>query len=335
MQEVASLLLHRGALSLPQLQRLCSLAPSALYAALLTLSLHGCLYHAEDEQNGRLVEVYDLHTHALEDRLRGARWAAFCKTGHARSTSKGDDNARAWLARQIWSGGAQRASTLAEKLAQWQRAESEMRAVTNGLDKVEIEDDDVKPETSANGAATTTTTTTSKSKQQQQRTAYDRETDMLSDDQLVARALALVRDMHKHRLFSVVTAGSRRSPLSLELKWHDELRQGIKNVPTAKDLREMHAKLATRRREYERTEQHAARGLLGSGPGAGAAVRRHSNANGAPSSSRPKKRRKVTEDDSASEDDEEQEDEDDDGDDDGGAYRFNVSRGRLPSNTES
>ena len=73
-QEIASILLFRGALSFPQLAKLTALPPSLVHASLLVLSTHCLLFHSETEVGGRLTELYELNHDAIERRLRGGMY---------------------------------------------------------------------------------------------------------------------------------------------------------------------------------------------------------------------------------------------------------------------
>lgn len=70
-QEIASILLSRGALSFPQLIKLTSLPPALVHSSLLVLSTHTLLFHSETEVGGRLTELYELNHDAIERRIRG------------------------------------------------------------------------------------------------------------------------------------------------------------------------------------------------------------------------------------------------------------------------
>lgn len=70
-QEIASILISRGALSFPQLIKLTALPPALVHASLLVLSTHTVLYHSETEVAGRLTELYELNHDAIERRMRG------------------------------------------------------------------------------------------------------------------------------------------------------------------------------------------------------------------------------------------------------------------------
>lgn len=73
-QEIASVLLFRGALSFPQLAKLTALPASLVHASLLVLSTHCLLFHSETEVGGRLTELYELNHDAIERRMRGGMY---------------------------------------------------------------------------------------------------------------------------------------------------------------------------------------------------------------------------------------------------------------------
>lgn len=109
-QEVASILLTRGALKFGQLTALSNLPPSTIQTCLLVLSIHSLLWHSETDVNGRLVELYEMNEVNIERRLRGGFYVDMAR--------EWDENAAFdCVVESLWRDGMQRRDTLTETAA--------------------------------------------------------------------------------------------------------------------------------------------------------------------------------------------------------------------------
>ncbi|KAK4047498.1 RNA polymerase III subunit C82 [Microbotryomycetes sp. JL201] len=226
--EVTALLLARGALSLPQLARLTTLPLPTIHSCLLTLSIHCLLYHSETEVAGRLVEVYEINTRNVLGRTRGALYSQMAK-------DRQDLPSFDAVVDALWREGMLR------------------RDEIMGIVVEDMRKNGWTPH--ANGT-TATTATMSSTKGKAKATAQDD----IDDDTLYVEAERMLRRAFNESFIIVVTPGSQLDPSSLAIKWEDELKLKITNIPSAKQLKEVQQSLNEKQTEWDLTEFLTARG---------------------------------------------------------------------------
>ncbi|KAM0752921.1 hypothetical protein T439DRAFT_323536 [Meredithblackwellia eburnea MCA 4105] len=233
--EIASLLLHRGSLPFSHLVRLSSLPPPLVHSSILILSLHGLLYHSESEIGGRLTDLYEINPTAIENRLRGGLYIHL-----AEEVGDGLD----FAVEALWRNGMLKADEIAEEVAlkYWGRGSG----TGPGYDALKA----------AAAAAAAGSSKSSKAKGKAK--AKDVGPSTMSSAKAAAKKMVArgVRD----GFLSIVTPGSQISPMSLEIKWEEELRLAIKGLPTAKDLNQVKATLREKKAEWDEEERERAQG---------------------------------------------------------------------------
>ncbi|KAM0790324.1 hypothetical protein ACM66B_003209 [Microbotryomycetes sp. NB124-2] len=225
--EITALLLTRGALSLPQLARLTPLPLATIHSCLLTLSIHCLLYHSETEVHGRIVEVYEINIKNVIARTRGAIYSQFAKENEQlESFDKVID--------ALWKEGMLRRDEIIEIVVEDMRRKNHKRPQVNGT--------------------STSTSTTAKGK------AKATDQDQLNEDALHVEAEKMLRRAFNEAFIIVVTPGSQLDPSSLAIKWEEELKLKITNIPSAKQLKEVQQSLNEKQQEWNQQEFLTARG---------------------------------------------------------------------------
>ena len=212
-QEIASILLFRGALSFPQLAKLTALPPSLVHASLLVLSTHCLLFHSETEVGGRLTELYELNHDAIERRLRGGMYVEM-------ATEWQGGPQLGQVVEGLWKEGMLRREDLIEVVRCQLAAERGVDAFGGEA----ADGDDPKGKKRAKeadkGASFLWAFSSTAS-----------ETDPCKSRSAVAEdAERLVRKAFAQGYIQIVTPGSQLSPSSLEIKWEEELRALIKGA---------------------------------------------------------------------------------------------------------
>ncbi|KAK4046913.1 RNA polymerase III subunit C82 [Microbotryomycetes sp. JL221] len=249
--EIASLLLSRGALSLTQLAKLSNLSSSTLHTCLLSLSIHCLLFHSEIEVQGRIVEVYELNVSNVLNRTRGGLYIQLAKELSSSSSSSSTDqhSNETWIGfdvvvQQLWCQGMLTKQELENLVIQHLRdqgytsfskegvAQSSKSLKQKGKEKVkeihlsngdQIDHDD------------------------------DDETIKLQVDKMLRRAF-------NESFIVVVTPGSQLDPESLAIKWEEELKLKITNIPSAKELKQVQVALQEKQDEWNLSQFVQARG---------------------------------------------------------------------------
>ncbi|KAI5481085.1 hypothetical protein MNV49_006271 [Pseudohyphozyma bogoriensis] len=226
--EIAGLLLTRGSLPITHLLRLSSLPPPIVFSSLLVLSLHSMLYHSENEINGRLLELYEINPVGVENRRRGSLYYDLVE-----AMPDGLSEAVMALWKEGMLSGPQIVGEVGKKI--WE--EAQVKEALGG--------DGVKQ----NGKS-------KKGKEKEKITSLP---------QAEKAAQIMLRRAIRDGFISIVTPGSQLSPESLEIKWEEELKLRIKNIPTSKDLKEMKEALREKKAQWFEEEWERARGKLPGG----------------------------------------------------------------------
>ncbi|KAL8292342.1 hypothetical protein RQP46_001808 [Phenoliferia psychrophenolica] len=236
--EIASLLLTRGSLPFTHLLRLSHLPPAQIHSSLLILSLHSLLYHSESETSGKLIELYEIADVALERRIRGALFVDLAREDDA-NKGQGMDVA----VEGIWREGMRRKEEIVDEVARglWETVQSDTMAAVDDWAAA------IVPAVAVNGKGK------GKAKAKGKGLITSFAEAKAAANKMVARA---VRD----GFLSIVTPGSQISPMSLEIKWEEELRLSIKGLPSNKELKDLKETLKHKRSEWLEEERERAQG---------------------------------------------------------------------------
>ncbi|ORY66820.1 hypothetical protein BCR35DRAFT_354853 [Leucosporidium creatinivorum] len=227
--EVASILLTRGSLAFPQLTRLSALPPSTIYSCLLILSLHSLLYHSESEVNGRLVELYEMNEVGIERRMRGGWYVEMAREWNEAACLDA-------VIESLWTEGMQKGDSMAEVAA---------RAML----KRQAENDREREGYENRG------------EEIPERLRFKGKKIRLHGFEDARKAAKkMLRKAFSEGYISIVTPGSQLSPSSLEIKWEEELRLGIKGIPSAKDMKQLKSDLRAKKEEWAEEEVERAKG---------------------------------------------------------------------------